>query len=79
MMAELPLGWIATEIFRIMDERKITEAKMERMVLEETGIKLSRNSIRWWKAGKSFPRVHHVEAMARALGYEVELILREPE
>jgi len=79
MIKEPSLGWIANEIFRLMDEKGITVAKMEKMVLETTGLKISRNSIRWWKNGNSFPRIHQTEAMARALGYEMDLILRPTE
>lgn len=77
VMKELPLNWIATEVFKIMDEREITDANMEKMVIETTGRRISRNSIRWWRKGKSVPRVDDTEAMARALGYEMDLVLRE--
>lgn len=62
-------------IFKELEERDITIQAFEKMVMEASGIRIPFQTMRYWRAGNSHPKVTEVDAMAKALGYELELML----
>ena len=66
------LHWIVQELIRLAQERKLS--------LEQLAISagLGRNALYWWKRGEvRNPSLQNVDAVARVLGYELDLMLIE--
>lgn len=74
-----PLHWAVRDLFEIAVDRGYNETRLEILIEEQTGKKISRNTLRYWHAGYSSPRVDEVDLIAKALGYEIDLILMEKE
>lgn len=63
------LHWIVNELIRIAQERNYS---LE-WVANQAG--LGRNALYWWRRGEvSDAKLHNVDAVARVLGYELDLM-----
>jgi len=74
-----PLHWISQDLFKLAKEKGLNDQGFEDAIKEQTGNRIPSNTLKWWRLGGSHPQITEVEWMADALGYELDLILKEKE
>ena len=68
------LHWIVGELIALAQERKLS---LEQLAMRAG---LGRNALYWWKRGEvRNPSLQNVEAVANALGYELDLMKKNEE
>jgi multidrug efflux pump subunit AcrB len=68
--------WIVTELFNIAKQRwpekqdEMLEAEIQRIC----SVRIPANTLRYWRNGWSTPKVSEADQIAKALGYELEIM-----
>lgn len=69
--------WIIVDLFNQAAEQGLQSPNWEplsELVLKVSGQRLPPGSLKYWYNGHSTPKLCEVEALAQALGYELELM-----
>lgn len=69
-----PLHWAVKELFDQAEKREIDLASLEALIIEKTGQRISKNTLRFWKGGWSHPKITEVDLIAKALDHELDLM-----
>lgn len=69
--------WIVLDLFKMADEKVTDDKALEALILEKTGVRIPHNTLRYWRNQWSEPKISEVDLIARGLGYELELMVKE--
>jgi transcriptional regulator with XRE-family HTH domain len=69
--------WIVADLFAMAKEQSLSFQQLEDRVLEQTGQRISKDTLKYWANGYSTPKVDEVEAIASTLGYELDLLRKD--
>lgn len=73
--AKQPLHWAVKTLFDLATEKGIkNDQELEDLIIQKTGHRIPKNTLRYWKNGWSEPKISEVEFIAKALGQELELM-----
>lgn len=72
-----PLHWAVKDLFKLAEEKGLNEQSLETLIIERTGTRIPKNTLRYWKHGWSEPKISEVELIAKALDHELELMVSE--
>ena len=70
--------WVVEAIFEEQKQRKWSDKRLAEVTEETTGFAIPEGTIKHWRHGKSTPRVEEAEALAKAVGWEMELLKIQP-
>ena len=73
-------NWIVVELFDMATTLELHSPGWEpfqELVEQTTGTRIPAGTMKYWANGHSTPKVSEVELMAQALGYELDLHLKE--
>lgn len=81
---ELNSHWVTKELFQIATELFHPETptkkppnfiKLEALIINRTSERIPASTLKYWYYGNSHPKINEVELIAKALGYELDLMM----
>lgn len=66
--------WIVKELFSLAQSKGISLQQLERLVISKTGTRIPFQTMKYWRNGKSHPKIDEVDTIAKAMGLELELM-----
>jgi len=75
------LHWMVAEIFAMARDLGLHSPSWQpfsELIHKETKLHIPPGTLKYWYAGNSTPKVEEAEAMAKALGYDLDLCLVAP-
>lgn len=69
-----PLHWAVRDLFAEAETQKLKDNDLEEAILKATGQRIPANTLRYWRNGWSDPKITEVDMIAKALGYELDLM-----
>jgi transcriptional regulator with XRE-family HTH domain len=74
--------WAVTEVFKLATERGLhtpSWTPFSEKIYQTTGVRIARGTLAYWYNGQSSPKVEELDAMAKAVGYELDLMAPDRE
>lgn len=75
--AKRELNWALRAVFDLMEEKKLTFEGFEGVIFLKSNIRIPASTLKYWYYGHSEPKISEFEIMAEALGYEMDIMLKD--
>lgn len=69
--------WMTMELKSEAQKQGKGPGDLEKLILEQSGVRLSQHTIKYWFYGKSDPTLGAADLIANALGMELDLMQKE--